>query len=699
MTGSHNSRGNPKIWIQIAVICVATGLDAQTTEVGHAWISTGSLNLARRLHTATLLPDGKVLVVGGYTRTGVTGSAELYDPASGTWDVTGNLITSRVFHTAALLQNGKVLVTGGSTSTVYPFGHTASAELYDLQTGIWSPTGNLNGDTSWHTATLLHNGKVLVAGGWGGTLPLKKAELYDPETGMWSSTGNLNVARFGHTATLLSDGKVLITGGSDWDDFSYTLASAELYDPDSGTWSRTASLNTSRIFHTATLLPDGSVLAAGGYSPSWQDGSFSAQSSEHYDPASGTWNLSGQLNTARSSSHTATLLPGGRVLVAGGYEYSNLPQALKLWERGHRKMERHGQPHRCPTRSHGDSSVQWKGPARWGCHADHDVSDSLESSELFDPGLAQSGTGKGVGTRLLIPSSVYSEEFVSSLAILNVDSEPNNVTIHATNHLGDTIGSRTITLRVGERFRTANILQQLGAASGSFGPILVSSNNGRSLSAVSEVSGTRGGGATFTAVNLEPAWTQGFLLDAADSGPAGMAGTHRTNLGLINTSATSAANVTMTLFSSSGQQVGNPLTIPVGIDCRTGCATQVNTIVQRLRGSAGLPEGYIRMSATQPIIAWASKIENGTEDPSFQAGVGAPPGSQGSRYDVGTRLLVPSAAYSDAFTSTLVVSNMDSQPNSVTITTYDTGGNPVVPPLTITLPVAGSSGAAIYCNN
>lgn len=189
MTAFHNSRGNPKIWIQIAVTCFAAALKVSATqprEVSHSWIPTGNLNIARSNHTATLLPNGKVLVAGGYSGkfnrwTSLTNSSELYDPASGTWSVTGELIRPRVFHTATLLQNDKVLVTGGNTSTAYPFGNTASAELYDLQTGIWSATGYLTGDTNWHTATLLNNGKVLVAGGWGG-VPLKKAELYDPET-------------------------------------------------------------------------------------------------------------------------------------------------------------------------------------------------------------------------------------------------------------------------------------------------------------------------------------------------------------------------------------------------------------------------------------------------------------------------------------------------------------------------------------
>jgi WD40 repeat protein len=313
---------------------------------------------------------------------------------------------------------------------------------------------------------------------------------------------------------LLSDGKVLITGGSDWDDFSFTLASAELYDPDTGAWSRAGSLNTGRVFHTTTLLPDGKVLAAGGYSPSWQVPSFAAPSAELYDPASRTWNLTGQLNTARSE-HTATLLPGGNVLVAGG-----ATATTELWDAS--TGEWSSMPSIATTRRAHTATLLFNRDVLIVGGAIQN--DSLDSAEVFDFGLPPSEPSAGVGTRLLIPSSVYSDESVSSLAILNVDSEPNNITIQASNQVGHSIGSMTMTLRLGERFQTANILQRLGATPGSSGPILVSSNNGRLLSAVSEVRSSKGGGGTFTAVNLEDAWTEGFLLEAIDSGPRGCLG-------------------------------------------------------------------------------------------------------------------------------------------------------------------------------
>src|SRR5581483_9519721 len=171
----------------------------------------------------------------------------------------------------------------------------------------WAATGSLNAARDSHTATLLPNGMVLAAGGFGVSGVLASAELYDPASENWTSTGTLNTARAQHTATLLPDGMVLVAGG--FDNGINVSASAELYDPASGTWTSTGSLNTARTSHTATLLPNGMVLVAGGFGVSGD-----LASAELYDPASGTWTSTGSLNTARSL-HTATLLPNGMVLV------------------------------------------------------------------------------------------------------------------------------------------------------------------------------------------------------------------------------------------------------------------------------------------------------------------------------------------------------------------------------------------------
>ena len=234
------------------------------------WTVTGSLNEAHDLHTATLLPNGKVLVAGGRGP-----SAELYDPDTGTWTYTGSLNTGRYLHTATLLPDGKVLVVAGGDGSG---GFLASAELYDPATETWTYTGSLNTARNSQTATLLPDGRVLVAGGLGENGILASAELYDPATGNWTVTGSLNDAHDLDTATLLPNGQVMVAGG-------LGPSSAELYNPATGNWSFTGSLNTGRFHHTATLLTDGEVLVAGG-----TNGNYLA-SAELYDPGSGTPNL------------------------------------------------------------------------------------------------------------------------------------------------------------------------------------------------------------------------------------------------------------------------------------------------------------------------------------------------------------------------------------------------------------------------
>ena len=291
-----------------------------------AWSMAGSLATRRFYHTATLLQTGKVLVVGGTVGFSVFASAELYDPAAnggtGAWTTTGSLVTGRWQYTATLLLNGKVLVVGGNGSLGGSTGALASAELYDPAAnsgvGAWTLTGSLSVGRIGHTATLLPTGKVLVVGGASG---LASAELYDPATGAWTPIGSrLSIGHVGHTATLLPNGKVLVVGN--YDSTVGFLGSAELYDPLAnggvGTWTQTGSVVAARSLHTATLLPNGKVLVVGGQG----DATGNIQDSAGlYDPAAnggaGAWTPTGSLPRALFL-HTATLLPTGKVLVAGG---------------------------------------------------------------------------------------------------------------------------------------------------------------------------------------------------------------------------------------------------------------------------------------------------------------------------------------------------------------------------------------------
>jgi N-acetylneuraminic acid mutarotase len=280
------------------------------------WVATGSLNTARDNHTATVLRNGKVLVAGGSNDNGVAlASAELYDPATETWSITGSMATGRAGHFAFRLPTGAVLVIGGDQPCCRT---NISAELYDPDTGTWSPAGDRGPVVGLYTATMLQTGKVWVTN----ANPYRTdAWLFDVAQQTWNQTGRDPVYRQYPNATLLQDGKVLVVGGTNDADEVVIAPGAELYDPATGAWRMTGSPSALREAGTDTVLPDGSVLAAGGFS--WTTDQYSQitysvalRSSESYD-ADGIWRPVGDLNEARSN-HTATLVPGGRVLIAGG---------------------------------------------------------------------------------------------------------------------------------------------------------------------------------------------------------------------------------------------------------------------------------------------------------------------------------------------------------------------------------------------
>ncbi len=288
------------------------------------WSAAGTFGEVRGAHTATLLANGRTLAVGGASTGSLANalaSAELHDPAIGQWLTQPNSPNQpRHSHTATLLANGKVLIAGGSDFN----GQMRFSELYDPANDTWTRTGDLLVSRSGHTATLLRNGKVLVTGGIqaGGTI-LDSAELFDPATGAWSATTNVMPnRRANHTATLLADGKVLVSGG--WNVVAGTniLRNCDLYDPATNSWSTAGLMTQPRRFHTATLLYDGRVLAVGG------DSANSLKTSELYDPATNRWIQQTSMMHVGHFRHTATLLPNGRVLVVSGLQStSGLPTA------------------------------------------------------------------------------------------------------------------------------------------------------------------------------------------------------------------------------------------------------------------------------------------------------------------------------------------------------------------------------------
>jgi hypothetical protein len=273
-----------------------------------------SMATQRAAHTATLLPDGKVLVAGGFTGGGSLASAEVFDPATSTFAPAGNMNASRAGHTATLLPNGKVLIAGG-----YNGSYLASAELYDPAAHTFMPTGIMVTARSGHVAALLNNGKVLLAGGIGtGWTFLADAELYDPATNTFIATGGMTTARESHTATLLKNGNVLITGGHKDRRPAITIySSAEIYNPASGTFSSTGNLTVRRHKHDASLLADGRVLIVGGSDE--RDGRGAYRNAEVFNPTTGTSTAVGAMNDARYKLQgTVVLLNNGKVLIAGG---------------------------------------------------------------------------------------------------------------------------------------------------------------------------------------------------------------------------------------------------------------------------------------------------------------------------------------------------------------------------------------------
>lgn len=289
----------------IDVTCSPTG----------AFTETGGLAVAPRYdHSATLLPDGKVLIAGGDPDladmwANATASTELYDPATRTFAPAGSMSMGRFGQSATLLPGGKVLIAGGAPYWGF-FGYAASptAELYDPATGLFTPTGTMNVPRYGHTATLLPSGKVLMTSGFEYDVATRiTAELYDPATGTFALTGSPTVTRYGHTAVLLDDGKVLVVGGSGiiWNPVT---SFADLYDPSTGTFRRLGDVPMG--VQSAALLPDGRVLVVGV--PTSSGGPYALL----YDPATE------QFSPATASgepipSSTATLLGNGAVLLTG----------------------------------------------------------------------------------------------------------------------------------------------------------------------------------------------------------------------------------------------------------------------------------------------------------------------------------------------------------------------------------------------
>jgi hypothetical protein len=310
---------------QFLVVCSMVGFAVATTafrnnspavsisraSVVGSLTATAPMLAPRSGHSATLLPDGRVLIAGGMRRNqDFYKSAELFDPATGKFQPTGEMNQRRVGHIAVLLKSGKVLVAGGWVGQ----GGTDSAELYDPATGKFTPIAKMTTARGRPSATLLTNGDVLIAGGEKlDNESLASAEIFHGSTLTFQSTGSMHQARISHTATLLKDGRVLVAGG-----YAGSVASgAELYDPRKGTFTETGSMGSARCKHTAGLLPDGRVLVAGGSDSRGWDRNL--KSTEIYDPRTGRFTAALPMNDTRFKlPDEAVPLMSGRLLIAGG---------------------------------------------------------------------------------------------------------------------------------------------------------------------------------------------------------------------------------------------------------------------------------------------------------------------------------------------------------------------------------------------
>jgi len=271
------------------------------------------MTVPRASHAAVALPDGRVLVSGGWTDQGAAAGAEIYDPGATRWTISGNMTVARVSHIAVPLDSGRVLMVGGGGGRL---GDLTSAEVFDPSTSTFSAVGRMR--TNHYLATRLADGRVLVTGGQDarGEI-LASAEIFDPATGAFKRTGRMTVARVKHAAALLPDGRILIIGGSDRRGYAARFASTEIYDPESGEFSPGPTMKWARHKIRDAVVPvSGGILVAGG-----------ALRLELFVPAdNGFVPIEGELSGPQMFA-TATALESGEVLILGGYDDRTRPSA------------------------------------------------------------------------------------------------------------------------------------------------------------------------------------------------------------------------------------------------------------------------------------------------------------------------------------------------------------------------------------
>lgn len=313
-------------------VLAAGGEDASNTvgvtelfrPVERDWIKAADMKQRRSHHTATLLPNGNVLVAGGFTAlnqsTGTSRHAEIFYPETATWVVTAPMASSRAYHSTVLLPDGNPAVFGGFQNGTY----LSSMEVFFSTAHKWLPGppiggGGVGEERAQFTATMLHDGRILVTGGVnavGGVL--NTTRIFDPTAWSWAAGPAMFRRRHSHTANLLRDGRVLVAGGSDG---NQEISLAEVFDPATNLWTQTTAapisgndLSIPRLGHTATLLPDGKLMMVGGFTTLGGP----ILEGEGFDVDSSTFQNQGPTGEARGD-HATVLLRDGFLLTAGGF--------------------------------------------------------------------------------------------------------------------------------------------------------------------------------------------------------------------------------------------------------------------------------------------------------------------------------------------------------------------------------------------
>ncbi len=318
---------------QVAVPLADMGIQLLYAEKNFA-LTAGAAAQKRILHTSTLLPSGDILVAGGSNSGGLMRHAELFTPGTDVFSpINGEMGQVRNQHTATLLPNGRVLIAGGSTTNATSTTSTNTAEIYYPDTKRFIPTSPMTDARKNHTAIMLPDGRVLVAGGYGGSgdVTLGTAEIFISTQSRWMSAATLTAPcrRALHAAVQLKNGKIMLIGGIN---ASGPLTSSALYDPVANTWdcAIVTALPLPLRSHTATLLFDGRVLVTGG-----NDGGGEANRSYIYDPgagAGGSWTETDPTPLLEPRlDHTATLLPNGNVMISGGAQSGTVPTSLETF--------------------------------------------------------------------------------------------------------------------------------------------------------------------------------------------------------------------------------------------------------------------------------------------------------------------------------------------------------------------------------